>query len=129
MKKLFSLSVVTLGLSFANIASAANYPVLLVNNSKLQLTVNYSICDAEGKFCSLATRNLNPLGSGNNSVVIVGKPDSASEKLLVTEAIATDNEGKQVASLHQQCNLPSDLNTIILNDNGTSSITCQYGQS
>ena len=123
MKKLAIPFVSLLSIISITSASAATSPLMIVNNSKLHVTVNYSLCDAKKEMCTLVKENTI---KGSNHLSIVTELKPKLENLTIVGAVARDNSGKQVASLQGTCNLPAKLNTVVLNVHGTSTITCQY---
>lgn len=128
-KTVTGLSSLLVTLLLAGNASASTYPVMIVNNSALPITISYSLCDAQKQMCTTVKENsIDSVQSGNNHLSIVAEMQPKLEHLYIVSAVAKDANGQQVATLQKTCDLPEDASAVILNNHGTSRLICQYGQ-
>jgi len=131
MKKIVKSISLVLGASFICSAAinASAHPIMVINNSNLPISIGYSMCDDNKQSCTFVkAHKLDAAQTGNNLFVVLGELKEKLEGLTINSAIITDKDGNKVASLAHSCDLPAGVNTVILNNYGSTRVVCQFGQ-
>jgi len=116
------LSFAAIGISYNALAKTA----LIINNSRLPVTVMHTECNPESHSCTIATPAIIATRTtGQNSLEIFYR---ALNTFSIFNAIEQDTNGNIVAKADHACNLPTDAGVIILDDYGTSHIVCTYAE-
>lgn len=115
------IPLLTLILSF--MAGTASASMIISNQSKFPVTINVTVCKGDPQVCWGDEYLLGALNQNNDKVNIAL---SVNGILTIEKALEIDYAGKIIAQLVNSCRTSVSTKHIILNDNGSSIISCQY---